>query len=121
MIDTTLVVGGNSTLRELAIKRQLDASSATAVLLHGLPTGHQDEPGLTSGPSLHLIRLAPSCACCVGQLSFTVSLNRLIRQRPVRLFIDVFDPTHLENLRSLLMAAPYDGHLNLTEDLTTSA
>jgi hypothetical protein len=48
-------------------------------------------------------------------------LNRLLRQRPERLFIGVARSEHLDQLRSWLQAEPYDQLLRLTSDLVSSA
>jgi hypothetical protein len=44
-------------------------------------------------------------------------LNRLLRQRPRRIFIGVADSEHLDQLRSWLQSEPYDQLLRLTSDL----
>lgn len=69
---------------------------------------------LESGPGLQVLRIAPGCLCCDGNLVLRVTLNRLLRQRPGRLFIGVASSEHLDQLRSWLAAPPYDQLLALS-------
>jgi len=48
-----------------------------------------------------------------------VTLNRLLRQHPKRLFIGLAGSEHLGQLRSWLSSAPYDQLLSLTPDRHT--
>jgi hypothetical protein len=115
-VTATIVTGANARLREQAILAQLAPGTATAVVLEGLPDG---TPNLLPSPSLAVARIAPGCLCCTGNLVLRVTLNRLLRQRPTRLFIGVARGEHLDRLRSWLQAAPYDQLLELTPDLCT--
>jgi hypothetical protein len=81
-----------------------------AVILEGL--GVASTP-LESGPGLQVVRIAPGCLCCDGNLVLRVTLNRLLRQRPRRLFIGLASSEHLDQLRSWLAAPPYDQLLAL--------
>ena len=81
-----------------------------AVILEGL--GVASAP-LESGPGLQVMRIAPGCLCCDGNLVLRVTLNRLLRQRPRRLFIGLASSEHLDQLRSWLAAPPYDQLLAL--------
>jgi len=51
--------------------------------------------------------------CCTGNLVLRVTLNRLLRQGPERLFLGVANGEHLDQLRSWLQAPPYDQLLAL--------
>jgi hypothetical protein len=53
----------------------------------------------------------------VGNLTLRVTLNRLLRQPPDRLFISMAQAAHLATLRDWLTQTPYDQHLTLTEHL----
>jgi G3E family GTPase len=64
-------------------------------------------------------RIAPGCLCCTGNLVLRVTLNRLLRRRPGRLYIGLATTEHLDQLRSWLQAPPYDQLLELTPDLHT--
>lgn len=46
-----------------------------------------------------------------------VTLNRLLRRPPARLFIGLANAEHLEDLRAFLRHPPYDTLLTLTKDL----
>jgi len=115
---TTLVVGPGAARREAAIADALELpdlrESSVAILLEGLPSGSST----LEFSEKHLIsRIAPGCLCCAGNLVMRVTLNRLLRQRPARLFIGVASAEHLDQLRSWLSSAPYDQLLALTPDL----
>jgi hypothetical protein len=135
---TSLVTGSTAAAREGAIAALLatpfDASPASvagllgdeaaspasrlpapaipfdAVILEGL--GVAATP-LETGPGLQVMRIAPGCLCCDGNLVLRVTLNRLLRQRPRRLFIGLASSEHLDQLRSWLAAPPYDQLLAL--------
>lgn len=117
-VRTSLVTGAGAGARERLIAAQLDAATdattTTAVLLEGLPDGHT-----TLTPSAHLLiaRIAPGCLCCTGNLVLRVTLNRLLRRRPERLYIGLASTAHLDQLRSWLCTPPYDQLLELTLDL----
>lgn len=130
----TLVTGGSAAQREAAIAARLAqvASSAdpgagppgaagpthgvSAVLLEGLPSG---QTLLSPTDSLPVHRIAPGCLCCTGNLVLRVTLNRILRLRPDRLFIGLAATDHLDQLRSWLQDPPYDQLLELTADLRT--
>ena len=119
-----LVTGASSAAREAAIATAIagrDVSStpradAVAVILEGLPDGNLV---LENSDKLMISRIAPGCLCCAGNLVMRVTLNRLLRQRPSRLFIGVAGTVHLDQLRSWLSSAPYDQLLALMPDLAT--
>jgi hypothetical protein len=133
-VAVTLVTGATARAREAAIAEQLhhdgaeqdflqpDAEhisphgGAEAVILEGLADGQSE---LLPSPSLLISRIAAGCLCCAGNLVLRVTLNRLLRQRPQRLFIGVARSEHLDQLRSWLQNAPYDQLLELTPDLNT--
>ena len=125
---TFLVVGASAAAREQAIAALLAAPPAavsdpdapgagaatsrdfSAVILEGL--GVAATP-LETGPGLQVVRIAPGCLCCDGNLVLRVTLNRLLRQRPGRLFLGLASSEHLDQLRSWLAAPPYDQLLAL--------
>ena len=118
-VAATLVTGPGATAREAAIAARLqrDAAGAppTAVILEGLAPGNS--PLDTPSPHVQLARIAPGCLCCTGNLVLRVTLNRMLRQRPERLFIGVARGEQLDQLRSWLQSEPYDQLLTLTPDL----
>ncbi len=121
-VPVTLVTGPTAAAREAAIASLLGAAASTnspgaaqaasfsAVILEGLAAGTTP---ITDLSSVRLVRLAPGCVCCTGNLVLRVTLNRLLRQGPERLFIGVASSKHLDQLRSWLQEAPYDQLLAL--------
>ena len=118
-VATTLVTGPGARAREQAILSALQHAGAgpahQAIILEGLPSG--DSPLDTFSPPPQLARIAPGCLCCTGNLVLRVTLNRMLRQRPERLFIGLARGEHLDQLRSWLQAEPYDQLLTLTPDI----
>ena len=122
----TLVSGGRAAEREAAIAQALAPDQPTAVILEGLADGNailadlaeQSPPSLSS--PLQLLRIAPGCLCCSGNLVLRVTLNRLLRHPPARLFISLADASHIEQLRTWLTASPYDALLTLQADIQVS-
>ena len=125
----TLVTGPTPAAREAAIVARLGegvhgampAGAQLAVLLEGLPDGRSlllDSP-LVDSAQLNVQRIAPGCLCCTGNLVLRVTLNRILRRQPDRLFIGLATTEHLDQLRSWLQAPPYDQLLELTADLVS--
>ncbi len=117
---TTLVTGPNAAARETAILAALLPGQRCAIVLEGLPDGSstlapEALAALSPTPVLH--RIAPGCLCCSGNLVLRVTLNRILRQRPARLYLALANAEHLQQLRALLAGAPYDALLALTPDL----
>jgi G3E family GTPase len=114
----TLVTGASARAREAAIAASLSdlhQDATQAIILEGLASGTSPLDDLSAGQSV--ARIAPGCLCCTGNLVLRVTLNRLLRQRPRRIFIGVADSEHLDQLRSWLQSEPYDQLLRLTSDL----
>lgn len=115
MTLTSLVRGGTARKREALILSQLSATQQTAIILEGLPDGGSDV--LTNHSLLSVVRIAPGCMCCTGNMIMRVHLNRILRSKPARLFISVANSEHIEQLRLFLTQAPYDTLLTLSDDL----
>jgi len=116
MTPTTLVIGGRAPMREAAIAAALDPAVPTAAILEGMASGASDlEAGAMN--ALQIVRIAPGCMCCIGNLTLRVTLNRLLRKPPSRLFIAVADSTHLNQVRNFLTQEPYDAFLTLTDHI----
>ena len=116
-VTTSLVTGASAGARERLIAAHVadhPAAAACAVLLEGLPDGHTI---LAPSPTVLIERIAPGCLCCTGNLVLRVTLNRLLRRRPERLYIGLATTEHLDQLRSWLCQSPYDQLLELTPDL----
>ncbi|MEG2034048.1 MAG: GTPase [Janthinobacterium sp.] len=120
----TLVSGGRAGEREASIAQVLLPEQPSAVILEGLADGNSILADLAeqTSPSfpLQLLRIAPGCLCCSGNLVLRVTLNRLLRHPPARLFISLADATHIEQLRTWLTASPYDVLLALQADIVVS-
>jgi len=113
----TLVTGGRSAGRESAIAASLPSASTVALILEGMPDGGPSLDAVIARTDVTIVRIAPGCVCCTGNLVMTVTLNRLLRRHPARLFISLASSTHLPQIRQFLTQAPYDALLTLTDDL----
>jgi len=117
-VAATLVCGVSASARERAIATQLRSEAhhagVCAVILEGLADARSP---LLPSDNLLIWRISPGCLCCTGNLVLRVTLNRLLRQHPRRLYIGVAGDAHLDQLRSWLHRAPYDQLLELTPDL----
>ena len=114
----TLVTGASPAARELAIFALLAAVTTeggnTAVILEGLANATSP---LLPDSHLSVARIAGGCLCCAGNLVLRVTLNRLLRHHPDRVYIGVGSSDHLDQLRSWLASAPYDQLLELADDV----
>ncbi|MGI4847833.1 MAG: GTPase [Janthinobacterium lividum] len=135
-ILTTLVTGRSVIERENRILHSIQAQHAsaagasphlphgqpgqtlcTAVILEGLPHG-QDL--FADQATIQSTRIAAACPCCIGNLTMRVTLNRVLRQHPERLYISLANDTHLAQFREFLASPPYDAWLELTGDLVAA-
>jgi hypothetical protein len=114
---TTLVSGAGASLREAAIAAAIDTAQTTALILEGLPDGTTTLESLSAPGMVHIARIAPGCPCCIGNLTMRVTLNRMLRHSPARLYISLATDAHLEQIRHFLQQPPYDGLLVLTADM----
>jgi hypothetical protein len=117
MIPTTLVVGASSAEREQAIAHALaaDQQSGTVrvgVLLEGLANG---TAVLIPDEHLHVARIAAGCLCCSNNMIMRIYLNRLIQQKPHRLFLSLSNSAHLEQINAFLCSSGYEQILELTQ------
>ena len=118
-LPATLVTGASAAVREAAIAASLAGAGhggVAAAILEGLPDPRSI---LTSSTFLDVHRIAPGCVCCTGNLVLRVTLNRVLRRRPERVYIGLASTDHLDQLRSWLQQPPYDQLLELTPDLST--
>jgi G3E family GTPase len=121
---TTLVIGAHSAAREAAIAAAItmdnEPGKQTAVILEGIASGSSHLESSASADALHIVhivRIAPGCMCCVGNLTLRVTLNRLLRKPPSRLFIALATSTHLAQIRTFLTHEPYDAFLTFTDNI----
>jgi hypothetical protein len=115
MTLTTLITGIRATAREAAVDAAIDPAIPTAVILEGIAPGLSILEPLAALNTVQIIRIAPGCMCCVGNLTLRVTLNRILRHPPQRLFISVANNTHLAAISTFLTHAPYDAFLTLTD------
>lgn len=110
---TTVVTGPTPGAREAAIHAEIAAHPGlpTAIILEGLADANS--PLADCGPHVTVVRIAPGCLCCAGNLVLRVSLNRLLRRPPARLLISLANAEHAGQLRGMLESAPYVGLLTL--------
>lgn len=118
----TLVTGDTAQARETAILAALNKEAAhlqsAALILEGLPGGVLSPDTLPALPQpAQVAHIAPGCICCTGNLTMRVTLNRMLRHRPQRLYVALTTAMHLDNIRAFLSADPYDKLLSLTQDL----
>jgi hypothetical protein len=116
MTRTTLVTGARGATREAAIAAAFDPAQPATVILEGLPNGASplDTPSLSG---IRVIRIAPGCVCCSGNLIMRVTLDRILRHPPARLYIGLASATHLQQIRTFLTETPYGALMTLTDDL----
>lgn len=126
-VPTWLVTGSRAGARESAIAAHLPSEGASVIILEGLSDGSSAlslDPvdGLFADkivpPVLpQIIRIAPGCLHCSGNLILRVTLNRVLRRPPARLYISLASAEHLELLRSWLSEAPYGALLDLQDNI----
>jgi hypothetical protein len=117
MTLATLVTGRSASAREAAIAALIDAQCGTALILEGMPDGSNQFDRFRNIAGIEILRIAPGCVCCTGNLILRVTLNRILRRPPARLYMSLATATHLDKVRQFLTQAPYDALLELTEDL----
>ncbi|MFA9217655.1 MAG: hypothetical protein ACEQSK_11190 [Sphingomonadaceae bacterium] len=123
-VPLVLVTGARPGVREAAIAAALRPGEASVVILEGLSDGSEallldgaGELASRPGVSAQVHRIAPGCLHCSGNLVLRVTLNRILRQSPARLYISLATATHLEQLRTWLSEAPYGDLLSLQADI----
>ena len=123
MIPTTLVTGANAQAREAAIAAALRPGLSHAIILEGMPDGTAAalDADALGDVDVSLLRIAPGCLCCVGNLVLRVTLNRILRGKPQRIYLSLVDPSHRQTLRAMLSETPYRSLLALTADLVLVA
>lgn len=123
----TLVTGPSALKREEAIWWSIEIEAAAslqypqrmiAVILEGLlPDGKTKS--CPTNININVKRVAPGCFCCVGLLTLRVTLNRLLRKHPDRLYVSIADATHVQQIRAILTSEPYDEWLTISNQIDT--
>lgn len=130
-VKTWLVTGARAGAREAAIaghlQQQAHAGGPSAIILEGLSDGKSPlafddtdaavRVACTEKLTPNVIRIAPGCLHCSGNLILRVTLNRVLRQPPAQLYISLASAEHLEQLRTWLASPPYDALLELQSDI----
>ena len=114
MTVARLVYGGNRRTRESTIAALASPETRSVAILEGLAV---DERALASSAPLTILRIAPGCPCCTGNLTLRVTLNRVLRQAPDTLFLSLADASHRESVKSFLQQEQYCGRLELGSDI----
>lgn len=117
MTVVTLVCGGSGAAREQAIAAHIDPQVANAAIIEGLPDGQAFLEASAERLSLQVVRVAPGCPCCSGNLTMRVTLNRLLRCAPARLYLSLADASHKPQVAAFLQEKQYQAHLQLGPDL----
>lgn len=115
--STTVVAGATAAVREAAIAAAIAPGIPTALILEGLPDGSDVLEQAMARTDCQLVRIAPGCPCCIGNLTMRVTLNRMLRSRPRQLYISLATDEHLDGILAFLSRPPYDGLLAVTNIL----
>ena len=122
-VPTWLVTGPRAGARETAIAGLLQTGVSSVIILEGLSDGGSalafdpaDGP-VAFDPIPQVLRIAPGCLHCSGNLVLRVTLNRVLRRAPARLYISLATAEHLELLRAWLSEPPYGDLLDLQSDI----
>jgi hypothetical protein len=121
LATTTLIAGGGAAEREAALAHAIDPQYTTVIVLEGWPGGDAQFARLCHQPSVQVIRIAPGCPCCVGNLTLRVTLNRILRHPPQRLYLGLATAEHLGAVCEFLRQAPYDSLLHLNQPLLVAS
>ena len=118
-VPTWLVTGPRAGAREAAIAALLQPGVPSAIILEGLSDGGSALVFEDSPPkyAANVIRIAPGCLHCSGNLVLRVTLNRVLRRPPAQLYISLASAEHLALLREWLSGPPYDALLALQPDI----
>jgi len=122
-VPVWLVTGPRAGAREAAIAAHLPKEGGSVIILEGLSDGGSalsfaPEDGPFPYDTLpQVLRIAPGCLHCSGNLILRVTLNRVLRRPPARLYLSLASAEHLEQLRSWLSEAPYGDLLELQDNI----
>lgn len=122
MLETSLVVGGTAAAREASLVNTIDVTVTNFIVFEGLPGGRADFVQLIHTTQTQIIRIAPGCPCCTGNLILRVTLNRILRHhQPHHLYLCLANNQHLAAFRIFLAQPPYDKLLHLNQDIVAES
>jgi hypothetical protein len=78
-----------------------------------LSSGSDTLETLATQAGYPLVRVAPACMCCTGNLTLRVHLNRILRRPPEVLVISIANDEHIDQLRAFLTSPTYASLLSL--------
>jgi G3E family GTPase len=110
----TLVSGGRASTREDYIHGAVVPGAA--VIIEGLADASSALAEVDPA-AVTVVRIAPGCLCCTGNLVLRVTLNRLLRRAPAHIFISMADASHVGQLKDWLTSASYQPLLALAPDV----
>lgn len=117
MTAITLVYGSSSSAREEAITCRFDSACTTVVIAEGIAGINAALQALETQEQLQVFRIAPGCPCCSGNLTMRVTLNRILRRPPQRLYLSLASAAHLPQIRNFLKEEQYQSLLSLSEEV----
>ena len=119
MTLVSLVTGGSSADRERAIATAAPANETCAAIIEGLPSGDDalDARSSQTSESMQVVRVAPGCPCCSGNLTMRVTLNRLLRRAPSRLYLSLSTSAHRDQILAFLQEPQYQARLTIGADI----
>jgi G3E family GTPase len=119
MTLVSLVTGGSSADRERAIATAAPTNETCAAIIEGLPCGDSvlNALALQRPESMQVVRVAPGCPCCSGNLTVRVTLNRLLRRAPSRLYLSLSSSAHRNQILAFLQEPQYHERLTIGADI----
>lgn len=119
MTLVSLVTGGSSADRERAIATAAPANETCAAIIEGLPSVDDALYPRSSqlSESMQVVRVAPGCPCCSGNLTMRVTLNRLLRRAPSRLYLSLSSSAHRDQILAFLQEPQYQARLTIGADI----
>lgn len=119
MTLVSLVTGGSSADRERAIATAAPSNETCAAIIEGLPSVDDALYPRSSqlSESMQVVRVAPGCPCCSGNLTMRVTLNRLLRRAPSRLYLSLSTCAHRDQILAFLQEPQYQARLTIGADI----
>lgn len=116
MTRVSLVTGGSRNDRERAIAAAVPAGEYCAAIIEGLASDDSPLDALAS-ESIEVVRVAPGCPCCSGNLTVRVTLNRLLRRAPRHIYLSLSSSAHRAEILTFLQEPQYQARLTIGPDI----